>query len=175
MSSLYDKIVSERGMLENIASKIPGFKGYMEMSSRREADRMIRDHVANLFKGLVDRVAQAERDIMMAPGGLTHMEKTKSIKTKLETLRRKIQTDMPGYSGFFATNKISEDDLAKVYAFDEAMVRYVDSIGQSIDAVQAAIVAGEGLPSALQDLDLLILEAQQAYDLRDDVLTGLGE
>jgi len=173
MSSLYDKIVSERGTLESIASKIPGFRGYMEASGRREADRMIRDHVANLFKGLIDRVAQAERDMLMAPDGLMQMEKTKSIKTKLETLRRKIETDMPGYSGFFASNKITTEDYETIYAFDEAMVRYVDSIGEKIDAVMTSITSGDGLAASLQALDMMALEAQQAYDLRDDVLNGI--
>jgi len=174
MNDLYNKIVSDRGTLENLASKIPGFSGYMEQSSRREADRTIRDHVAGLLQAQINRMATIERDIMSS-AGIGFMEKTKSTKTRLENLRRRIATDTPGYSGFFATNKIGPDELARVYAFDAAMVEYTDKIGEALDALGEAASSGEGIGEAISALDDVVSEAHQAYDLRDTVFNGIEE
>ncbi len=174
MSDLYDKIVSQRGSLESLISKIPGFRGYMEMSGRREADRLIRDHLKVAFNGLVNRLVSIESD-MVNQGGLLYMDRTKSIKTRLQNLQTRIATDTPGYSGFFAANKIGPDELEKIYAFDEAMGRYVDEIAIRLDSLTTAVAAGGAeIPTALSNLDAIILEAHQAYDLRETVLTDLG-
>jgi len=174
MSDLYEKIIGERGTLENLVSKIPGFRGYMEMSARRDADRMIREHIAKQYEGVINRLATIEGELLNAPGGLLHMEKTKSIKTKIEVLRRRIASDTPGYSGFFATNKIGPDELANVYAFDAAMDRYAMQLTTNLDALATAAAAAEGVAEALAVLDTTIIEAGQAYDLRDEVLKGIG-
>lgn len=175
MTDLYDRIVGDRNALEGLLSKIPGFKGYMEMSSRREADRMIRDHVAGRFKPLIDRLASLETE-MLSSGGFSYMERTKSIKTKLQNIHTRIAVDSPGYSGFFASNKIGPDELEKIYAFDAAMERYADEIAVALDTLQTAVRAGgEGIPDALAGLDAKIAEAHQAYDLREQVLNGISE
>jgi hypothetical protein len=103
------------------------------------------------------------------------MERSKSTKTKLENLRRRIATDTPGYSGFFASNKIGPDELAKVYAFDAAMVEYADQIGAALDTLASAATSGEGIGEALVALDSVALEAHQAYDLRDSVFNGIED
>jgi hypothetical protein len=111
---------------------------------------------------------------MLSGGGLTYLDHTKSIKTKIDNLQRRISTDMPGYSGFFASVKIGVDELAKVYAFDEAMIRYTDQISEKLDALSKAVSASEGIADALSALDAMVIEAGQAYDLRDDLLKGMA-
>jgi len=175
MTDLYNKIVGDRGSLENLLAKIPGFRGYMEMSGRREADRMIRDHVAKQFETLINRYATLQADLVRK-GGLLVMDKAKNIHTNLETLRRRIATDTPGYSGFFASNKIGTEELENVYAFDEAMVRYVEQIAQKLDSLNTGISSADmtAIESGLNDLELTVNEAHQAYDLRNNVLTGIA-
>lgn len=173
MDDLYGKIVADRGSLESLLSKIPGFRGYFEMSTRREADRMIRDHVARQYDTLLTRYGGIESNLVRA-GGLMHMDRSKSIRTRLDNLRRRIATDTPGYSGFFATNKIGPDELQNVYAFDEAMLRYVDQFSKQMDALETGVNSGEGIDAAFSALDTTVNEAAQAYDLRDDVLKGIS-
>ena len=45
-SSLYDQIISQRGSVENLMAKIPGFKGYHDKQARRQADTILRQHLA---------------------------------------------------------------------------------------------------------------------------------
>ncbi len=172
MDDLYEKIVSQRRGFSWLVGKMPGFRGYMENTSRRTADRMMRDHVAKELQGLLDTLSSAEKSLVES-GGLSYMNRTKSIRTKFQTLIDRIATDAPGYSGFFAANRITPDDLEAVYAFDEAMLRYTDEFNESIQNLQTAIRSKADIDSAITQLDDLTVEANRAYDLREDILRGI--
>ncbi|GAB4412155.1 MAG: hypothetical protein Kow00106_06690 [Anaerolineae bacterium] len=173
MEDLYAKIVRERGSVERLIARVPGFRGYMEMNARRQADRLLRDHVAALLKTQLNRLTEAEK-LLLETGGLSYMSQTRSAKTKLQTYIDRIATDVPGYSGFFDAVKIGDDDLAVIYAFDEALLDYVEKFSQSIDALYQAASTGEGVQEAIRALDALAVEANQAYTLRDNVLKGIA-
>lgn len=173
MDDLYAKIVRERGSVERLMARIPGFRGYMEMNARRQADRLLRDHIAALLKAQINRLAEAEK-LLLETGGLSYMSQTRSAKTKFQTYIDRIATDVPGYSGFFDAVKIGEDDLAVIYAFDEALLDYVEKFTQAIDALYQAATTGEGVQEAIRALDALAIEANQAYSLRDQILKGIA-
>jgi hypothetical protein len=97
-NDLYSKIVRERTSLEELGTRIPGFRGYMEMTARRQADRMIRDHVANQLRQQLNRLVNIEKTLL-DPGGLSYMSKTRSVKTKFQTFIDRIASDTAGYSG----------------------------------------------------------------------------
>ena len=92
----------------------------------------------------------------------------------MQTLLDRIKTDAPGYSGFFAANSIGPDELEAVYAFDEAMLRYTEDMDDRLDDLQAALDSGGDVSTAISQLDDLMVEANEAYNLRDDLLGGLG-
>ncbi len=172
MDDLYSRIVRERGSLEDLFARLPGFRGYMEMSARRQADRMMREYVAQQIGLQLQRLPQIEKQLLDA-GGLKYMSHTRSAKTKFQTFIDRIATDTPGYSGFFDANKVTSEDLQVVYAFDNALLSYADQFGEKLDALQAAATSGEGIEDAIRDLDALTMEANEAYSLRENVLKGL--
>ncbi len=45
-SDLYSQIRNSRGSLERMVARLPGFQGYLDRQARRQADRLIRDHLA---------------------------------------------------------------------------------------------------------------------------------
>ncbi len=172
MDDLYSKIVRERGSTEKLFARMPGFRGYMEMGARREADRMIRKHVAGKLQEQLNRLPQIEKALLDA-GGLNYMSKTRSIKTKFQTFIDRIATDAPGYSGFFEANKVTQEDLQVVYAFDLALLDYVERFKAQLDALQQAVAAGEGVDGAISTFDALTIEANKAYSLRESVLQDI--
>jgi len=172
MNDLYARIVRERGKLESLVAKVPGFRGYMEMTARRQADRLIREHVAEQLKLQLNRLPTIEKQLL-DQGGLAYMSKTRSAKTKFQTFIDRVATDTPGYSGFFDALKIGPDDLEVVYAFDAALLDYADKFKEKLDALQDAALAGQGVDEAIRELDALTIEANEAYSLRDSVLKGI--
>ena len=172
MDDLYSRIISQRGSVEKLMERIPGFRGYMEMNARRQADRMIRESVAQQLKSQLNRLSTVETALLDA-GGLKYMNKTRSAKTKFQTFIDRIATDVPGYSGFFDAVKIGPDDLEVIYSFDEALLDYADRFKAKLDALQDAVSKNEAVYEAVRDLNALTIEANEAYSLRDNVLRGI--
>ncbi|MBL8045363.1 MAG: hypothetical protein JNL09_02425, partial [Anaerolineales bacterium] len=63
MSDLFQKITDAKGMLEKLVDKIPGFHGYMEKEARREADKLLRDTIANRYGEQLDRVSMLQTQL----------------------------------------------------------------------------------------------------------------
>ncbi len=173
MSDLYNRIVSERGSFERLLARIPGIRGYVEKGARRESNDMLRDYIATQLSQRVNRLAQIERTLL-DNGGLGYMSKTQSAKTKLQTFRDRVKTAAPGYSGFMAAVKIDDEALERIYAFDEAMIRYVDQLDDALNTLQTAVDSSDGINEAIAALDAITIEANEAFTLRDDVLTNIG-
>lgn len=169
MNDLYSQIVGQRGSLEKLLARVPGFRGYMEMNARRNADRMIREEVARQLRQQLNRLSVIEK-ALLDQGGLSYMSKTRSAKTKFQTFIDRIATDTPGYSGFFDAVKIGPDDLQVIYSFDLALLDYVDKFKAQLDALEHAAGDKAVLDQAIQTLDALTIEANEAYGLRDNVL-----
>jgi hypothetical protein len=172
MSELYDRIVSQRGSLERLIMKIPGFQGYMDNKARRTADRMVREHVAGELSRRISRLVEIEK-LLLEQGGLSSMSYTLSVKTKLQTFRDRVNAAAPGYSGALAEIKIGPEEMERLYSFDEALVRYVDQFDEALNKLAQAVNDKKGIEEALDSLDKLTIEANDALSLRDDVLTNL--
>lgn len=172
VDDLYAKIVGQRGGMQKLVARIPGFRGYSEMSARRQADRLIREYVAGELKQQLNRLPTIEK-MILDEGGLAHMSKTRSAKSKFQTFVDRVATDVPGYSGFFDAMKVGSDDLEVIYAFDYALMEYVDAFKGKLDALQEAATTGQGVEEAIRTLDALTIEANQAYDMRENVLKGI--
>lgn len=174
MSDMYDKIESMQGGLEDLARQIPGFKGYLEKEDRREADKLLREKIVRVFEALESRLNQYEKRLVDA-GGLEHMEKVQSVNTKLRTFIDRVDSAPRGYAGLFDAIKVREPELARLYAFDNALLAYEGRFEEAIEKFGAAIDAGEGLGEAILALDELTAEANETFKQRVEVLTTLGE
>jgi hypothetical protein len=174
-SELYERIVSERGALENIIAKIPGFKGYHEKNARRQADTMLRTFLAERIESIVKKFERVENDILGNGTGLSHMSRTREIKTKMNAYHDHVRTATPKYSNMFASIKIGNDELDKIYAFDEAQVKYIDELETSVGVLQTTVDKGEAFKDALEAVYDAAQTAIDAFGLRDDVIMELGD
>ena len=66
MGDLFDKVTSDQDPITKLVSKIPGFSGYIERSSRRAADKLLREQIANHFQTLHARVSELQEDFASA-------------------------------------------------------------------------------------------------------------
>ncbi|MCJ7701306.1 MAG: hypothetical protein MUO62_06960, partial [Anaerolineales bacterium] len=60
MSDLFEKVTGDQDFFKKIASKIPGFNGYIERSNRRAADKLLRETIADRFEELWQRVSSLQ-------------------------------------------------------------------------------------------------------------------
>jgi len=172
---LYEKIKGESTGLGNLLSKIPGLDGYMERGRRREADQILRQTIASRLEEVrleLSRVhKELSRDIVNA---IYHAEPLGRADTAMMGLIGKINDAPQGYAGFFDAIKVKEDDLARLYAFDESMLNHVDQIGANVAALEKATRENSDIEAAIRDLDQTLQEANSTFNSRNEILKGIG-
>jgi hypothetical protein len=65
--------------------------------------------------------------------------------------------------------------MDNLYAFDEAQLKYADQLDTALNTFEEAVKAKSGVAEAIAALDKLAIEANDAFSLREDVITGLGK
>jgi hypothetical protein len=175
ISDLFSKIQGESGGLSNLLSKVPGLDGYMERSRRRKADQLLRKTIADRLEGsrlqLGSSIEELSRDIILA---IDHAEPLGRVDTRLMGLIGKIKDAPVGYAGFFDAIKVKEDDLARIYAFDENMLNSADQIEASAAVLEAAVLDSGDVGGAIRELNSMLKEANTAFDGRNEVIKGIG-
>jgi hypothetical protein len=170
MADLYDKIKDSQGLLGKIASMIPGFSGYMDREQRREADKMLRDVIANRYTEQLRRVSSIQVQLISS-GGIEHVDDLQDAATRLQRLIDMVKTAAYGYAGLFAAVKVNEAELAKLYQFDLALLENVPQVAAAVDNVEAS-VGSDGLPAAIRHLSRVVGEANTTFERRKEVLTS---
>lgn len=170
MSDLFETVKGGQDFISKLLSYVPGFKGYVERTHRRQADKILRDQVALKYKELAKRLSGMKKDLVDA-GQFDLLEEADSIHLKLTTFSDRIKNASYGYSGLFDAVKINEKELEKLYNFDLAFFEIADQMASGLDNVAAGI-GGEGLKSALRAVDGLALLATETYDKRYQILTA---
>ena len=70
---------------------------------------------------------------------------------------------------------MKEEDLARIYAFDENMLNHADQIAASTAVLEKAVVDSGDIGGAIRDLDSAVKEANTIFADRDEVIKGIGE
>ncbi len=175
IQDLYQTIGDERGPLSKLLSKIPGFKGYMEKKSRRDADQLLRDTISGRLQqtrlDLADVLRTLSRDIIL---GIEYAEPIGRADNQLMGLINKIKDAPQGYAGFFDAVKVKEDDLARLYAFDEQMLTQAEQIAADVAALHKTVENGLNIHDAIVTLTNNLRAANEAFNSRQEVLNQVG-
>jgi hypothetical protein len=175
MADLRQTISDNLGGFESLMSKIPGYKGYKEKEMRREADTLLRQHLAAQYEAQLRRASDVASQMLTGPG-LTQLNELDKGNTRLQTFIDKIKTAGQGYAGLFDAIKVKEDELDQLYEFENQMLVQVDSGAAAIDGIQAALDGGDAnaIAPAVRGYVKAITDASAQFDQRRDVLTGMA-
>jgi len=159
MAKVGDK-QSQRGALERLMARVPGYRGYLDREERREADKLLRDHGAQ-------RLERVSRDLSekIAKAPLDEIGELQELVTQLDKLRAELRFAERGYSGFFDETKLdSVAALDAVYAQDERLVEQVEEIAGQ---VAGADFSAAKLRGSVKRLGLALADRRNA-------ILGLG-
>ncbi len=187
MTDLTSQIKDQRGGFAKLLSKIPGFKGYMEKETRRDADKIVRDAVATKYSTQLDRLSELQVD-MLSNGGFEYVDDVEQSAVKLRTFIDRVKTAPRGYGGLFDAVQVKEDQLDQLYNFDYQLLSQADGLAAAIDqcrialGVMAAPAAAEGAtpaptgPAALKPAMTAVKQIctglNDLYDKRQHLLVG---
>ena len=174
VKDLRETIRSATGKFEELVGKVPGYKGYKEKELRREADKLLRLHLARRFEEQLSRLNGIQMELTNR-GRLASIVTLERCVMKLQMLIDRVKSASYGYGGFFDAIKVKEAELDALYDFDSQLESGVARISAVLDELAAAAQAEEktALPSG--DLVALLDELNATFSQRQDVLLGLGE
>ncbi|OGO11885.1 MAG: hypothetical protein A2Y53_08195 [Chloroflexi bacterium RBG_16_47_49] len=165
---IFQNVTGSMDIFKKIASKIPGFKGYIERQNRRDSDKLIRDTIYRRFRELEGRVSDLQVEFINQ-GEIKYVDDLEKAALRLRTFADRVRTAPRGYSSLFEAVKVNEEELAKLYEYDATLLDKSEEIGRSIDNIQAS-VGTDGLPAAIRNLQALSKECVKAYERRQEVV-----
>jgi hypothetical protein len=168
MSDLFERVTSQQDALKKLFAKIPGFKGYIERVDRRNADKLLRESIADKYQSQWQRISSIQRDLVNA-GQIEVLDDIEIASTRLRQFIDRIKTAAYGYSGFFDAVKINEAELEKVYQYDLALVTMGDDITNAVDNLEASI-GTDGLPAAIRNLNQKAQDCVTAFEKRSELM-----
>ena len=167
---IYYKVDSDLDPFKKIASKIPGFGGYIERQKRRDSDKLLRETIADRFDQQYQRISSLQRDLI-SEGEIGYVDDLEASAIKLRTFSDRVRRATRGYSGLFDAVKINEEELALLYQYDAQMLDLVDEVSRAIDNVEASI-GSDGLPASIRNLKSVSQQCIDVFDRREEVILG---
>lgn len=146
--------------LEKLALSIPGFKGYKEKELRREADRILRQHVASTLEEARGLLQEAQI-MVMQKGKIGLLDDMERAIMKLQNTIDRVRTASYGYSGFFDAVKVREEELDALYNFDLSLLEKAKAMVNAVKGLKETIEKGEEL---LPIINQIISEADTLMD-----------
>lgn len=172
MDDYFQKVTSMQDPFKKLASYIPGFSGYVERESRRDADKLLRDTVARRFEEQYKRTSQLQED-MVSNGMIAYVDDMEKAAIQMRTFIDKICTAPRGYAGLFDAVKINAPELEAIYQFDAAFFDLAEQVARANDNVEASMGDESALPAAIRNLTSLARLAVETYNKRSEVVTGM--
>ena len=164
-----EKVTEALGGLEQLVAKIPGYKGYKEKELRREADKLLREHLARQFEEQRRAITNLQKRLIKS-GQAGLLDDLEEGVMKLQFLIDRLKTASYGYAGFFDAVKVKEEQLDALYAFDNALLDEVPKVAAGINSVSEALAAKEGVAEAVADLVSTIQGINDTFSKRQDVI-----
>ena len=169
LDDLTEKIRASQGKLEDLASIIPGYKGYKQKEQRREADKLLREHVARKYGEQLERLNRLQYDLT-AHGRLASILTLERAVMKLQLLIDRLKTASYGYAGLFDAIKVDEAALDRLYEFDQSMLEGVGQVAALLDRLAEAAQAEASTSAEANDLVTTLERLNSTFGQRQDVL-----
>lgn len=171
MGDIYEKVKESRTALEKLLDFIPGWSGYQERQTRRKADQLLRQTLAEKLADQRRRLDVAQKELINH-GRMDLVDDVGSAVTQLQTFIDRIRFASYGYSGLFDAAKVNQAELERVYNFDAALVEYVERLDAANDRLREAIPSGQGLVETIRIIQDICREANSTFDQREHLILG---
>jgi hypothetical protein len=159
--------MNRAGQLGSLANSIPGYRGYRAKEDRRDADRVVRDQIANELDA---RAAKAEQlaSRLAASRDLANVGAVNSVVQEVRLLGTRVRTASYGYGGLFGNRDVNVNALAQIQAFDETLLEGVPALDETLQSLEQAAPAG--IPAAAEAVTAVVRHLSTQFDARSSVV-----
>ena len=137
MADLRRRIEESEAPLQTLMSSIPGFDGYHDRQLRRQADKMVREHLVGLLDDvrrdldkLIERWSRTK--------GVQRLDDLDRVRSPLGKVRDTVRFADYGYTGWFDAIKVKEAELDALYEYDLSLRDQIAQVGASVQALAEA-------------------------------------
>jgi hypothetical protein len=169
LDDLTEKIQASQSKFENLVAKIPGYAGYKQKEQRREADKLLRLHVARQYEEQLRRLTEVQY-ALTASGRLASIVTLERAVMKLQLLIDRIKTASYGYAGLFDAIKVDEGVLDRMYEFDLAMLEGVNELATLLDRLSTAAETEATTAAEANDLVATLERLNTTFSERHDII-----
>jgi hypothetical protein len=169
MADIHDKVEQQYTAAEKVINAIPGWSGYQKRQKRRQADKLLRQTLADKLDAQRRRMDTAQKKLL-EHGRLDLVDDVESAVTQLKTFADRIRFASYGYAGLFDAVKIRESELKQLYDFDAALIDYVERLDTANDHLQEAISQGEAIEDTVEVIQEITGEANSTFDRRQRLI-----
>jgi hypothetical protein len=173
MNDILQRVSSEKDFFKKILEKVPGFTGYVERSERRQADKLLRESIADRFDALWGKISALQRQAI-SDGNIDLIDDLEAPALKIRQFVDRIRTASYGYAGFFDSIKVRTEELDEIYQYDYALLASEDEVARAIDNVESSMDT-DGMPAALRHLTQLAQDCLDAFEKRKEVVIHMTE
>jgi len=159
----------EMGGIESFVAKLPGIKGYREKEIRRDADKQVRDNLARRLESRRRKLTALQSDLLSS-GGLMWMDDVERVVGRLQLFIDRVKTASYGYAPLWGINKMKEDDLDRLVAFDQALYEQLAPLDEAVGKLEQAVQANAGIKEALQSIGELVSGLNETFNRRVEVI-----
>lgn len=166
MSGMFDS-----AQPDHFVDRLPVIGDYRSKEMRRDADRRLRENLAQRLEVSRRTLTAMQRDLVTA-GNLRLLPEMERAVGRLQLLIDDIRTAAYGYAPFFDLERVREAELDQLMAFDAQIGQQLPAIDDDIAVLAAAIQANEGVAEALSALQARLATLRTLYDQRSNVISS---
>lgn len=169
-----EKVQESEKLLERVMLVLPGFRGYKLREQRREADRIIRNHLHYMLENCRTMLTfglQSLSDSKVAELS----EPMNRLIARVDLLAEKVNHASYGYSGFFDSVKIEEPELERMLSFDTQIVDVVRKFSDDVISFRNDLSQGklENVRTSEQALESAAANLGMVFDQRKSEIEGV--
>jgi len=174
MTDPMDKVTEGKDLLGKVQNFVSGFVGYYDRERRRDADKLLRDTVADRYEEHWDRVSAIQAR-MIGAKMLEFVDDVEVAAINLRTFVDRVRGAPRGYAGFFDAVRIHREELESLYQYDLGLLDFSDQVAEAVDGLEAAITNPDDVPAAIKNLVDVADQASRAYDRRSEAILNEQE
>ncbi|MBN2079535.1 MAG: hypothetical protein JW838_11260 [Spirochaetes bacterium] len=167
LDNLKKKIQQNRDLVDRITMMVPGFTGYVEKAEIHEADRIIRNLLADRIRGFKGTVNSA-LTALEKKGDRVHHGDLDSLSVRMETIIKKCLHADFGSTPSLAGAAISEEDKNRLLEYDWRLLSSLDELEKGVAAVGTSAPADLG--AAIDGVGTLLSDFDKNMEERKHVL-----
>lgn len=166
---LTEKIQAGQNKVEELMLRIPGYAGYKQKEQRREADKLLRVHVARQYEEQLKQLNELQYTLS-SQGQLRIIVALERASMKLQLLIDRIRNASYGYAGLFDAIKVNEDTLDALYDFDQSMLEGVDTVSGVLDELASPEGGAQLTVSEVNKLVSILETLNSAFGQRQEIV-----